>query len=242
MITSTACFNTLWIYTALKPRWIRPVKLYVSIPSEFTLLSNAISNELLLIAVSIPSEFTLLSNNPCKAHGNGLFQYPLNLHCSQTSSSTIRASLLFQYPLNLHCSQTFKSKREVFLCFNTLWIYTALKLWLRLKVLSTVSIPSEFTLLSNCLILDMKPKEFQYPLNLHCSQTIELLSRNTTLFQYPLNLHCSQTILVASFTSICFNTLWIYTALKPTLGYEMMFSGFNTLWIYTALKHVRWYA
>ena len=34
------------------------------------------------------------------------FDYPLNLHISQTSSSVKEAAVSFDYPLNLHISQT----------------------------------------------------------------------------------------------------------------------------------------
>ena len=164
------------------------------------------------------------------------FQYPLNLHCSQTSLRNRRGKSLFQYPLNLHCSQTTIALLLLYAGFNTLWIYTALKqgkcgvdiplgfntlwiytalkhrpavfiyklrfntLWIytALKPLEViewcpkVSIPSEFTLLSNCS--RDTPGRFQ--------------------FQYPLNLHCSQTISCNYCFSCSFNTLWIYTALK----------------------------
>ena len=59
----------------------------VSIPSEFTLLSNLYSARSAMLSVSIPSEFTLLSNLFSTVFLIGMFQYPLNLHCSQTSNS-----------------------------------------------------------------------------------------------------------------------------------------------------------
>ena len=77
------------------------------------------------------------------------FQYPLNLHCSQTYFFLHSASLSFQYPLNLHCSQTNINSSASFSSFNTLWIYTALKQSHIIKNIIVVSIPSEFTLLSN---------------------------------------------------------------------------------------------
>ena len=57
---------------------------FVSIPSEFTLLSNIPWNIPIPVPVSIPSEFTLLSNNRLPSGVKFEFQYPLNLHCSQT--------------------------------------------------------------------------------------------------------------------------------------------------------------
>ena len=58
----------------------------VSIPSEFTLLSNFHPSSSNLAKVSIPSEFTLLSNLCGIIVQFDLFQYPLNLHCSQTAT------------------------------------------------------------------------------------------------------------------------------------------------------------
>ena len=187
-------FNTLWIYTALKQKSISNYNKTVSIPSEFTLLSNGRTIRLYGAVVSIPSEFTLLSNSM--------------LVCIITFS--------FQYPLNLHCSQTIPLAQNFRRCFNTLWIYTALKPWniyIRADTVSIpseftllsnlantinpdaeVSIPSEFTLLSNCRVFFISCKMFQYPLNLHCSQTICVDILHAEMFQYPLNLHCSQTI------------------------------------------------
>ena len=146
-------FNTLWIYTALKLLrfWKNPLK--VSIPSEFTLLSNLVNS----------------------AIAESWFQYPLNLHCSQTSA---------------RLSKTTPS-------FNTLWIYTALKHTIDPYRISCVSIPSEFTLLSNDKALWLIWYVFQYPLNLHCSQTVLDEVKGRWKFQYPLNLHCSQTDLLS---------------------------------------------
>ena len=168
-------FNTLWIYTALKRIWIWNNAWYVSIPSEFTLLSNYCSFCFQKMQVSIPSEFTLLSNNsgltdvskkfqyPLNLHCSQTFvvfivvwisfQYPLNLHCSQTISHIGFLCRMFQYPLNLHCSQTWACLSAHQWCFNTLWIYTALKLILPRESSFLVSIPSEFTLLSNLKFL-----------------------------------------------------------------------------------------
>ena len=70
----------------------------VSIPSEFTLLSNINRCTFSYTTVSIPSEFTLLSNN----------------------KDFLAYASEFQYPLNLHCSQTVLDIKENGLCFNTL--------------------------------------------------------------------------------------------------------------------------
>ena len=176
------CFNTLWIYTALKQKPNKKTQFFVSIPSEFTLLSNTTS---MVKTVR-------------------MFQYPLNLHCSQTGFFFEWYVFEFQYPLNLHCSQTVPFSEPLPSRFNTLWIYTALKhitaLWARFEV----SIPSEFTLLSNTMDLSDRPTQFQYPLNLHCSQTEWFMIFDVLQFQYPLNLHCSQTKTYAKWYSDLF--------------------------------------
>ena len=171
MVYLLICFNTLWIYTALKHFSDSPSVSPVSIPSEFTLLSNKETKNKEKETVSIPSEFTLLSNAWLTMFCVMGFQYPLNLHCSQTVSrcnmDNIRFNTLWIYTALKHLSALSWAPD----CFNTLWIYTALKhhcfiscqcgsfntLWIytalkpvfsRLAFFA-VSIPSEFTLLSN---------------------------------------------------------------------------------------------
>ena len=56
------------------------------------------------------------------------------------------------------------------------------------------------------------------------------------MFEYPLDLHCSQTIVAATSHEAGLNTLWIYTALKLKEYLGEIPDGLNTLWIYTALK------
>ena len=127
LICSLPCFNTLWIYTALKRRASTSNGFLVSIPSEFTLLSN------LFIDFGSHFRFQYPLNLHCSqtlytsVRAFMLFQYPLNLHCSQTRIITSNDLWLFQYPLNLHCSQTTIDYLDISLSFNTLWIYTALK-------------------------------------------------------------------------------------------------------------------
>ena len=178
------------------------------------------------------------SQTKCKStRFSGRFQYPLNLHCSQTNSQNNLTPNPFQYPLNLHCSQTTWNLLLEFQCFNTLWIYTALKQVITRKTPFIVSIPSEFTLLSNRKFRTDWQFRFQYPLNLHCSQTI----LNQFMFCPSFNTLWIYTALkhneFAFILKLCFNTLWIYTALKPRRHAEILYQSFNTLWIYTALKH-----
>ena len=121
----------------------------------------------------------------------------------------------FEYPLDLHCSQTRRYRYPAAWCLNTLWIYTALKLiqiahllppslntlWIYTALKPTeivdcsvlVWIPSGFTLLSNHCTKHANDSGFEYPLDLHCSQTPKRSIRNWAKFEYPLDLHCSQT-------------------------------------------------
>ena len=50
--------------------------------------------------------YTALKLLPLPQYLVFLFQYPLNLHCSQTRMVDDIKDGKFQYPLNLHCSQT----------------------------------------------------------------------------------------------------------------------------------------
>ena len=38
------------------------------------------------------------------------------------------------------------------------------------------------------------------------------------MFEYPLDLHCSQTLSVSLYSIVGLNTLWIYTALKHNMS------------------------
>ena len=187
-----------------------------------------------------------------------MFQYPLNLHCSQTSIGSVSKLYRFQYPLNLHCSQTMYDDFTFLKSFNTLWIYTALKQSHIIKNIIVVSIPSEFTLLSNyidyvpILFLFQYPlnlhcsqthasasrlsPKFQYPLNLHCSQTKCTQCSDAFQFQYPLNLHCSQTNRRLRFYEQAFQYPLNLHCSQTNINSSASFSSFNTLWIYTALK------
>ena len=100
---------------------------WVWIPSGFTLLSNCKMSIDNVAWVWIPSGFTLLSNRKAIWHTFGMFEYPLDLHCSQT------------------CRSFFPGLARL----NTLWIYTALKQVVHRKCAISVWIPSGFTLLSN---------------------------------------------------------------------------------------------
>ena len=56
----------------------------VSVPYEITLLSNIRNRDYILCKVSVPYEITLLSNMCYTLRSNGMFQYLMKLHYSQT--------------------------------------------------------------------------------------------------------------------------------------------------------------
>ena len=208
-------FNTLWIYTALKHEIHCTYLILVSIPSEFTLLSNQPVNLDTWNKVSIPSEFTLLSNRLQLVQFIRGVSIPSEFTLLSNTCAGMPKKCKFQYPLNLHCSQTTCFACVIFSGFNTLWIYTALKHEIHCTYLILVSIPSEFTLLSNQPVnLDTWnkvsiPSEFtllsnrlqlvQFIRGVSIPSEFTLLSNTCAgmpkkcKFQYPLNLHCSQT-------------------------------------------------
>ena len=150
LICSLPCFNTLWIYTALKRR-------------------ASTSNGFL---VSIPSEFTLLSN---KRHGKKPpigFQYPLNLHCSQTLFRPCYRRFFVSIPSEFTLLSNPKRIKGGVILVSIPSEFTLLSNQSMGKdYMEQVSIPSEFTLLSNKSAIWTYRARFQYPLNLHCSQT-----------------------------------------------------------------------
>ena len=77
---------------------------------------------------------------------------------------------------------------------------------------------------------------FEYPLDLHYSQTLKRGGFALSEFEYPLDLHYSQTSLGVAKSTIRLNTLWIYTTLKLTMMCLLTVLSLNTLWIYTTLK------
>ena len=264
MISALACFNTLWIYTTLKHFFVIINCIRVSIPSEFTLLSNGQAENAHGFQFQYPLNLHYSQTQARVEQERQQFQYPLNLHYSQTRAIVKIALKRFQYPLNLHYSQTRAIDEYKESSFNTLWIYTTLKLScvnvndfpvsipseftllsnLKLVWLTgqQVSIPSEFTLLSNLCVIKKFIYMFQYPLNLHYSQTPLWSAWYYPLFQYPLNLHYSQTQGILVFEEVGFNTLWIYTTLKHSVCIDCLLDCFNTLWIYTTLKPYSWFS
>ena len=125
-----------------------------------------------------------------------MFEYPLDLHYSQTDIVFPG----FLCSLNtLWIYTTLKRKRKKTLhhrSLNTLWIYTTLKhlvrLYLILCRLNTLWI---YTTLKQKGVLWYFECLFEYPLDLHYSQTLGSYHASFFLFEYPLDLHYSQTSL-----------------------------------------------
>ena len=101
---------------------------------------------------------------------------------------------MFHYPIDLHYSQT-----EAIRNYNAKQV----SLPYRFTLLSNdqvgknmalgVSLPYRFTLLSNCFLLFQFCPLFHYPIDLHYSQTVGMVSVSKSLFHYPIDLHYSQT-------------------------------------------------
>ena len=104
------------------------IVIYVSIPSEFTLLSNTGSSLIPFHLVSIPSEFTLLSN------------YATN------KQSLVFVSIPSEFTLLSNMMRTHKSNVAVSIPSEFTLLSNTPTVSLQLD---SVSIPSEFTLLSN---------------------------------------------------------------------------------------------
>ena len=79
-------------------------------------------------------------------------------------------------------------------------------------------------------------ERFYYLIDLHYSQTSGKAPSCRQEFYYLIDLHYSQTEVVCSFRTISFTTLQIYTILKPTLETLSFGYCFTTLQIYTILK------
>ena len=73
-----ACFNPLWINTALKQQRPPDEAFPVSIPYGLTLLSNSNYVSVVGTGVSIPYGLTLLSNRNIKVRFVVLFQSPMD--------------------------------------------------------------------------------------------------------------------------------------------------------------------
>ena len=138
---------------------------------EFTYLSNSDARTESATAVWLSFEFTYLSNGRAKP-----WMTPT-----------------FDYPLNLHISQTIQQQHPEYDSLIILWIYISLKRQKLHRRLLSVWLSFEFTYLSNEHYQNLHSRKFDYPLNLHISQTPSAACSWPDWFDYPLNLHISQT-------------------------------------------------
>ena len=81
---------------------------------------------------------------------------------------------------------------------------------------------------------------FDYPLNLHISQTHSRLIECPPMFDYPLNLHISQTARSISNKQRSLIILWIYISLKLANQRLRQIVRLIILWIYISLKRSQW--
>ena len=166
------------------------------------------------------------------------FDYPLNLHISQTGGQNRgwrrRLIILWIYiSLKLRLQLfgltdcliilwiyiSLKLEREGqrhSVRLIILWIYISLKLFNNSTLSMTVWLSFEFTYLSN--------------------------GKNYTgdyyQFDYPLNLHISQTSIIKTYTAGSLIILWIYISLKHRRRLVRGQIGLIILWIYISLKHL----
>ncbi len=185
----------------------------VSIPYEFTLLSN--TADVLIIAddVSIPYEFTLLKHTVAPCRQVPRF-YSLRIYTTQTAIPCTKKNTEFLFPTNLHYFKLPSS---------------------RIKPLY-VSIPYEFTLLSNTGMPQRISHQFLFPTNLHYSQTMSDSDLHDLSF-YSLRIY---TTLKQKDWGILgldrFYSLRIYTTLKQPRHRDNQVLCFYSLRIYTTLK------
>ena len=100
--------------------------------------------------VSLPYRFTLLSNNHCLRAIFEQFHYPIDLHYSQTRTTSPKKDLAFHYPIDLHYSQTKFSIMSLPIPFHyPIDLHYSQTEKHFLKWYFTVSLPYRFTLLSN---------------------------------------------------------------------------------------------
>ena len=187
-------FTTLWIYTILKQEAydrMRTAMFHYLMDLHYSQTKNARE-----------SLFTK-------------FHYLMDLHYSQTGGYAARRLLWFHYLMDLHYSQTTDEQIQVIASFTTLWIYTILKrkcqresnfqvslpygftLFSNLTLFPLlgyfVSLPYGFTLFSNYFCIFNSAGKFHYLMDLHYSQTSNLLLIVGFTFHYLMDLHYSQT-------------------------------------------------
>ena len=116
---------------------------------EFTYLSNIIVIRISDSRFDYPLNLHISQTPPPLPPLPFLFDYPLNLHISQTEASGRIRQTVFDYPLNLHISQTNVVKLGEGEGLIILWIYISIKLDRLLGGEIKVWLSFEFTYLSN---------------------------------------------------------------------------------------------
>ena len=139
----------------------------------------------------------------------------MDLHYSQTNEAVHSPFYKFHYLMDLHYSQTTTALARPQPGFTTLWIYTILKLNPSLYISAPVSLPYGFTLFSNTQA-DLRRRgsvSLPYGFTLFSNEAQDY--KLWVEFHYLMDLHYSQTAQIICFRQLGFTTLWIYTILKP---------------------------
>ena len=124
------------------------------------------------------------------------------------------------------------------MCLIILWIYISLKRRADHGVAATsLIILWIYISLKQSFSSFRRPGQFDYPLNLHISQTPERIDWIEEAFDYPLNLHISQTPEPTKDQVKSLIILWIYISLKHGGWRSTDREGLIILWIYISLKH-----
>ena len=117
----------LWIYISLKREGKTVDDADVWLSFEFTYLSNWDCSSLALLTVWLSFEFTYLSNSNVKVNGIAFVWLSFEFTYLSNYSTTAPWVWQFDYPLNLHISQTAKTTPEIIISLIILWIYISLK-------------------------------------------------------------------------------------------------------------------
>ena len=166
---------------------------------------------------------------------------------------------MFEYPLDLHYSQTSVKSISTLASLNTLWIYTTLKQLIETVLFVSVWIPSGFTLLSNIFWALSPPSKVWIPsgFTLLSNNVLDPAKHAKVWIPSGFTL-LSNHFFFSGASCRSLNTLWIYTTLKHQRGWMCSVKRFeypldlhysqtkkigicpdcrlNTLWIYTTLK------
>ena len=117
----------LWIYISLKREGKTVDDADVWLSFEFTYLSNWDCSSLALLTVWLSFEFTYLSNSNVKVNGIAFVWLSFEFTYLSNYSTTAPWVWQFDYPLNLHISQTSIIKTYTAGSLIILWIYISLK-------------------------------------------------------------------------------------------------------------------